>query len=56
MKTMQELGEELCLYCPCTEFGLTKVSTGPWNLCEGRSCDEAYENYCYETESEGGGE
>ena len=46
MKAMKELDEELCLYCPCTEFGLTKANTAPWNLCEGRSCEEAYENYC----------
>ena len=37
--------EELCSYCPCTEYGQAKVNTGPHNMCEGFRCDDAYENY-----------
>lgn len=44
----EELGEELCRYCPYTDYGWAKVNTGPWNLCEGRCCEEAYENYLKE--------
>lgn len=45
MKTMNELVDELCDYCHLTDYGLNKVNTGPHNLCEGRSCSEAYDNY-----------
>lgn len=44
-KKKEELEDELCTYCPCTEFGNTKINTGYWNLCEGCRCDKAYENY-----------
>lgn len=42
-KTMSDLGDELCKYCP-----LDNPNTGPHNLCEGRSCDEAYDAYLEE--------
>jgi len=48
MKSKKELDTELCDYCPFTKEGPT--NTGPWNLCEGRACDEAYENYKEEYE------
>lgn len=34
---------EICEYCPCTDFGSAAVNTGPWNLCEGARCIEAYD-------------
>lgn len=36
---------ELCNYCPFTDYGLYPLGTGPWNLCEGRFCEEVYEEY-----------
>lgn len=48
--SQEELGEELCEYCPYTDYGSIPVGTGPWNLCEGVCCDEAYENYLEEFE------
>ncbi|SNS20983.1 hypothetical protein SAMN05446037_100635 [Anaerovirgula multivorans] len=46
-KIIKDLAEEeiICEYCICTDYGRARVNTGPWNLCEGRACDEAYENY-----------
>lgn len=49
-----ELGEELCEYCKCTEYGEREINTAPWNLCEGAHCDEAYEKYKDEREVENG--
>lgn len=46
----EDLGEELCLYCPATEHGENKVNTNPYNLCEGRYCDIAYTYYLEEQE------
>lgn len=51
-KTREELNEELCKYCPCTEFGHKEVNTGYWNLCEGYACDEAYKSYLENHEEE----
>lgn len=48
--TIEELDDELCKYCPCTEYGLTQINTGAFNLCEGINCKEAYENYLDEFE------
>ena len=45
IKSKEELDEELCSYCPYTEYGQAEVNTGPYNLCEGGRCDDAYENY-----------
>lgn len=36
-----EYASLLCSHCPCTEYGLQSTNSGPWNLCEGRSCEEA---------------
>ena len=44
-KTIEELAEDLCDYCEWTEYGHTKVNTGPWNLCEGARCEQAYQHY-----------
>lgn len=33
---------EICLYCGYTDYGFAPINTGPWNLCEGRWCEEAY--------------
>lgn len=35
----------ICQYCPQTESGTIDVCTGPYNNCEGTSCEEALENY-----------
>ena len=43
--TKEELGEELCNHCSFTEYGIISINTNPNNLCEGRNCDEAYEEY-----------
>lgn len=45
---IEELGDDLCNYCPMTDCGSYSVNTSHFNLCEGRSCEEAYE--CYEEE------
>lgn len=45
---IEELGEELCNHCPCTDYGISEVNTGYWNLCEGCRCQEAYQNYLEE--------
>ena len=37
--------EELCNFCPCTDYGTGSVGTSQYNMCEGMCCDEAYENY-----------
>lgn len=51
-KSIDELGEELCRHCSCTEHGTEKANTSLWNLCEGINCKEAYENYLEEYEEE----
>lgn len=56
IKTKEELEEELCSYCPYTEYGQTEVNTGPHNLCEGCRCDDAYENYKESWERDNGDE
>ena len=45
IKTKEELEEELCEYCPCTDYGNVKINTNQHNLCHGDRCDDAYENY-----------
>lgn len=47
-KPMNELDDELCNYCPLASVG--PVNTSWHNLCEGISCNEAYENYLEEFE------
>lgn len=36
---------EICEYCRCTDYGSASVGTGPYNLCEGAGCAEAYETW-----------
>lgn len=48
IKTADQLGDELCYYCPLTERGTQSVNTSPFDLCEGRKCSEAYERYIEE--------
>ena len=45
IKTKEELEEELCEYCPCTDYGSVQINTAPWNMCEGCCCDDAYNEY-----------
>lgn len=47
-----EYSSNLCNYCPCTEYGTQSINSGPWNLCEGCSCAEAFEQYREENEEE----
>ena len=56
IKSKEELDEELCSYCPYTEYGQTEANTGPYNLCEGCMCDDAYENYKESWERDNGDE
>lgn len=46
----------LCEYCPYTEFGLQPSEyvsgNGTYVACEGRNCEEAFENYTKETGDE----
>ena len=35
----------ICKFCPCTDYGDSNVNTGPWNLCEGRFCEESLKDY-----------
>lgn len=48
-KSIEQLGDELCNHCRCTEFGQTDPIS--WLKCEGMFCDEAYENYLETEES-----
>lgn len=48
IKTCDELGDELCFYCPLTDWGTQAVNTCAMTLCEGRKCSEAYECYLEE--------
>lgn len=50
IKTQEELEDELCKYCPCTDYGYVEINTGPHNLCEGIGCNEAYKNYLENSE------
>jgi len=50
LKTIEELGDDICDYCRYTENG--PVNTGPHNLCEGAGCDEAYERYIDDSNEE----
>lgn len=55
IKTYEELGEELCRHCFCTEYGENLNAPYPSvysNGCEGMYCKEAYENYLEECEEE----
>jgi len=43
--TFEELGEDLCNFCECTDYGNHEMNNAPYNLCFGSQCDEAYQNY-----------
>lgn len=49
MKTIEELGDELCNYCLLDEEERSCTSSNPEG-CGGCKCEEAYENYLYEQE------
>ena len=52
MKTKENLGDELCEFCPRDENrkGVYGVPGGFSAGCEGQNCDDAYECYLNETE------
>ena len=43
LESMEDLGDELCEYCHCTDDG--PVNTNQYNLCEGNWCNDAYDSY-----------
>lgn len=45
IKTKDNLGDELCKYCPLEKKGVYGVDGGFVAGCEGSRCDSAYENY-----------
>ena len=56
IKSKEELEEDLCKYCPCTEYGDVEANTNQHNLCYGDRCDDAYENYKESWERDNGDE
>jgi hypothetical protein len=44
-KPMQDLGDELCEYCPLEKRSVYSVPGGFSAGCEGSRCSDAYENY-----------
>jgi len=52
-KTVEELEEELCNYCPIPEEGrgINNYGNGPV-MCEGSHCNDAYERYLEEFEED----
>jgi len=44
-EAIKKMGDELCEFCPWTDFGERKMITAPHNLCEGIECNLAYEHY-----------
>lgn len=46
----------LCEYCPYTDYGQSPseyvLGNGTYVSCEGRDCEEAFENYIEETGDE----
>lgn len=42
LKTVEELGDDLCTYCPLEDWQ-KGVRFGV--MCEGRRCDDAYDAY-----------
>jgi hypothetical protein len=45
IKTEQDLGDDLCNYCPLEKKGVYSVPGGYFAGCEGIRCKEAYESY-----------
>ena len=54
MKPAEELGEDLCEYCPLDEDkrGVRGGPNGPIFMCNSSGCEEAYENYKEELDNE----
>jgi hypothetical protein len=54
IKTADELGDELCKFCPLDENrkGVYSVPGGFSGGCEGSHCSDAYENYVSNSEGE----
>jgi len=52
-KTQEELDTDLCDYCPLEDYlkGTHGTPSG-YSSCEGCRCDEAYESYLEDFESE----
>ena len=48
---IQELGDMLCTYCPWMKNGNFHPVSAHGN-CEGRFCEEAYDNYLEESEED----
>jgi hypothetical protein len=40
-----DMGDDLCKYCPLEKKGVYGVDGGYMAGCEGSRCDDAYENY-----------
>lgn len=53
MKSQEELGEEICEYCPIepSDRGVHCYG-GSVSMCEGSKCDDAYANYIESQEDE----
>ena len=51
IKSKDELGEELCDYCPLEEW---KKGYTSMHSCEGCRCDEAYQNYLDDEDDDDG--
>ena len=51
-KSKEELGDELCKFCPLESKGVYSVPGGYVAGCEGSRCEEAYENYLESLENE----
>lgn len=53
LKTAEELGEELCSFCPLDEGARgVKCYGGSIVMCEGSRCSEAYDNYLDQLEED----
>ena len=53
VEEIKELGEQLCEYCEWYNEG--SINTNQYNMCEGRNCENAYENYLESIEEENNG-
>lgn len=42
---VEEIKEEVCNYCKCTDYGSEKINTNQYNQCEGTWCSEALTEY-----------
>ena len=48
MQKAEELGDDLCKWCPLDKKGVYHVPGGFMAGCEGSRCKEAYEHYAEE--------